>query len=69
MAKSKDIKIKLVTVSGKTFTVTSIDHAEKILLSKNNSKGLIKLDDDNFELTKNGLRKRSVKGDTTKSNK
>ena len=68
MAKAK-INIKLVTVSGKTFTVASIDHAEKILLSKNNAKGLIKLDDDTFELTKNGLRKKSITRDSKESNK
>lgn len=66
MAKTK-VNIKLVTVKGKSFTVTSIDHAEKILLSKNNAKGLIKLDDEKFELTKNGLRKKSIKGDNTES--
>ena len=67
MARTK-VNIKLVTVGGKTFTVTSIDHAEKILLSRNN-KGLIKLDDDKFELTKDGLRKRRVKGNNTESDK
>jgi len=68
MAKTK-INIKLVTSKGKTLEVTSIDHAEKILLSKNNAKGLIKLDDDKFELTKNGLRKKSIKRDNTESDK
>jgi len=69
MAKAKiNIKLK-VAVSGKTFTVASIDHAEKILLSKNNAKGLIKLDDDTFELTKNGLRKKSITRDSKESNK
>ena len=66
MAKSKDTKVKLLTSNGKTLEV-SIDHAEKILFSKNNKNGLIKLDDDNFELTSNGLRKKSVKRDTKKS--
>jgi hypothetical protein len=68
MAKSKDTIIKLLTSNGKTLEV-SIDHAEKILFSRNNKKGLIKLDDDNFELTSNGLRKKSVKRDTKKSDK
>ncbi len=68
MAKSKDTKIKLLTSNGKTLEV-SIDHAEKILFSRNNKNGLIKLDDDNFELTTNGLRKRSVKKDNTESQK
>ncbi len=68
MAKSKDTKIKLLTSNGKTLEV-SIDHAEKILFSRNNKNGLIKLDDDNFELTSNGLRKKSVKRDTKKSDK
>lgn len=68
MAKSKDTKIKLLTSNGKTLEV-NIDHAEKILFSRNNKNGLIKLDDDNFELTSNGLRKKSVKRDTKKSDK
>ena len=68
MARTK-VNIKLVTAKGKSFVVTSIDHAEKILLSKNNKNGLIKLDDDKFELTKDGLRKRRVKGDNTESDK
>lgn len=68
MAKSKTTKVNLVTVGGRVFTVT-IDHAEKILLSKNNKNGLIKLEDDNFELTTNGLRKKSVKKDNTESEK
>jgi len=68
MAKSKDTIIKLLTSNGKTLEV-SIDHAEKILFSRNNKNGLIKLDDDNFELTSNGLRKKSVKRDTKKSDK
>ena len=67
MARTK-VNIKLVTSKGKTLEVTSIDHAEKILLSRNN-KGLIKLDDDKFELTKDGLRKRRVKGNNTESDK
>ena len=68
MAKSKITKVNLVTVSGRAFAV-AIDHAEKILLSKNNKNGLIKLGDDNFELTTNGLRKKSVKKDNTESKK
>jgi len=44
MAKAKITNVKLKTVGGKTFTVT-YQHAEKILLSKNNSKGLIVLDE------------------------
>ena len=68
MAKSKDTKVKLLTSNGKTLEV-NIDHAEKILFSRNNKNGLIKLDDDNFELTSNGLRKKSVKRDTKKSDK
>ena len=68
MANSKDTKIKLLTSNGKTLEV-NIDHAEKILLSRNNKNSLIKLDDDNFELTSNGLRKKSVKRDTKKSDK
>ena len=68
MAKSKDTIIKLLTSNGKTLEV-NIDHAEKILFSRNNKNGLIKLDDDNFELTSNGLRKKSVKRDTKKSDK
>ena len=35
MAKSKDTIIKLLTSNGKTLEV-SIDHAEKILFSRNN---------------------------------
>ncbi len=68
MAKSKDTKVKLLASNGKTLEV-NIDHAEKILFSRNNKNGLIKLDDDNFELTSNGLRKKSVKRDTKKSDK
>ncbi len=68
MAKSKDTKVKLLASNGKTLEV-NIDHAEKILFSRNNKNSLIKLDDDNFELTSNGLRKKSVKRDTKKSDK
>jgi hypothetical protein len=69
MAKvNKTTNVKLKTVGGKTFTV-SLEHAEKVLRSKNNAKGLIQLDDENFELTKNGLRKRTIKRDNPESNK
>jgi len=68
MAKSKDTKVKLLASNGRTLEV-NIDHAEKILFSRNNKNGLIKLHDDNFELTSNGLRKKSVKRDTKKSDK
>ena len=67
MAK-KETMIKLVTSGGKKLEVT-FKHAEKILLSRNNKNNLHKLDDNKFELTKNGLRKRVVKGDTQNSDK
>jgi hypothetical protein len=64
MARAKKQKVKLLTTNkNKELVVNTIEHAEKILMSKNNAKGLIVLNDDNFELTKNGLRKKSVKGD------
>ncbi len=62
----KITKVKLITVDGKTFTVT-LEHAERILKSKNNKQTNIKLASDTFELTDNGLRKRRTKKDTTKS--
>jgi hypothetical protein len=68
MAKAKITNVNLKTVGGKTFTVTLV-HAEKILRSKNNAKGLIVLDDKNFELTENELRKRTIKRDNPESNK
>jgi len=68
MAKTKITNVKLKTTEGKTLVVT-YQHAEKILLSKNNSKGLIVLDDEKFELTKNGIRKRTIKKDNSESNK
>jgi beta-xylosidase len=66
MAKAKITNVTLRTAEGKTLVVT-YEHAEKILRSKNN-KGVIKLDDSNFELTENGLRKRTTKKDTKESN-
>ena len=68
MAKAKITNVTLKTVGGKILTV-SYKHAEKILLSKNNVKKLIVLDDENFELTKNGLRKRTIKKDNSESDK
>ena len=69
MAKTKKItNVTLKTTEGKTLVVT-YEHAEKILLSKNNLKGLIVLDDENFELTKNGIRKRTIKKDNSESDK
>jgi len=68
MAKAKITNVKLKTVGGKILTVT-YQHAEKILLSRNNLKGLIVLDDENFELTKNGIRKRTIKKDNSESDK
>jgi len=68
MAKAKTTNVKLKTAKGKTLVVT-YQHAEKILRSKNNLKGLIQLDDENFELTKNGLNKRAIKRDNSKSDK
>ena len=62
----KVTKVELLTVDGKTFTVT-LEHAERILKSKNNKQAKIKLASDTFELTENGLRKRRTKKDTTKS--
>jgi hypothetical protein len=62
----KFTKVKLITVDGRTFTVT-LEHAEKILKSKNNKQTNIKLASDTFELTENGLSKRRTKKDTTKS--
>ena len=59
----KQQKVTLLATDSEKELVVSIDHAERILLSKNNEKGLIVLKDDNFELTKDGLRKKSVKGD------
>jgi len=67
MAK-KEIKVKLATSSGKTLEV-ALSHAERILLSKNNKNKLHRLDNDRFELTENGLRKRIVKGDSENSDK
>jgi hypothetical protein len=69
MAKvNKTTNVTLRTIKGKTLVV-SYKHAENILRSKNNVKGLIVLDDENFELTENGLRKRTIKKDNSESNK
>lgn len=68
MAKAKITNVTLRTIEGKTLVV-SYKHAEKILLSKNNVKNLIVLDDENFELTENGLRKRTIKKDNSESDK
>ncbi len=50
----KFTKVKLISVDGRTFTVT-LEHAEKILKSKNNKQTNIKLASDTFELTVNFL--------------
>lgn len=63
MARAKKQNVTLLATNSNKELVVSIAHAEKILLSKNNEKGLIVLNDDKFELTKDGLRKKSVKGD------
>ena len=63
MARAKKQNVTLLATNSNKELVVRIAHAEKILLSKNNEKGLIVLNDDKFELTKDGLRKKSVKGD------
>ena len=62
----KFTNVKLLTSFGKILEVT-LEHAEKILKSKNNKQANIKLASDTFELTTNGLRKRRTKKDTTKT--
>lgn len=68
MRKKVEIKLKAMD-SNKEFMVFTIEHAERLLLGNNNKKGLIKLVDKNFELTKDGLRKRSVTGGSKNSDK